>query len=380
MRNLARHIDLLLRSNDCVILPGFGGFIAQSVPAYYVEEEHLFYPPSRSISFNAAITMNDGLLAQSYMKSYQVDYARATYMIDVAIDNMRDILDEEGEVTLPYIGTIKQDIHQTLQFTSEQATLTSPKHFGLDAFLIKELSKLQQGDSAYAHHAKPLITKTEKTIDVHIRKEVLRQVLSTAAVMLLLLMVSLPIGHHKPTDIASLQLPKMTISQWQSEEPATEKDMTNDTVLATDTMATFVAENIIGTSTEEHAQQAFTEPIASPEATPVIENVVEQTIANTEATQQDTPSVSEPVAETPQVVPSKIYHIIVASLPSHRGAEETLNKYIEKGHTHVSLVERDDRVRISLMQFTDKDEANSYLKELRTQAGFENAWLLAVRN
>ena len=95
MKNLARHIELLLRNNDCVILPGFGGFIAHDVPAYYVSEEGLYYPPSRSISFNAAITMNDGLLVQSYMKSYQVDYARATYMVDVAVEQLTDMLDEE---------------------------------------------------------------------------------------------------------------------------------------------------------------------------------------------------------------------------------------------------------------------------------------------
>ena len=95
MKNLARHIELLLRNNDCVILPGFGGFIAHAVPAYYVSEEHLYYPPSRSISFNASLTMNDGLLVQSYMQSYQVDYAKATYMVDMALDKLLDTLDEE---------------------------------------------------------------------------------------------------------------------------------------------------------------------------------------------------------------------------------------------------------------------------------------------
>mgnify|MGYP003287733752 CR=1 FL=1 len=69
MKNLARHIELLLRDNDCVILPGFGGFIAHTVPAYYASEEHLYYPPTRNISFNASITMNDGLLAQPMMLS-----------------------------------------------------------------------------------------------------------------------------------------------------------------------------------------------------------------------------------------------------------------------------------------------------------------------
>lgn len=367
MRNLARHINLLLHNNECVILPGFGGFIAQSVPAYYVEEEHLFYPPSRSISFNAAITMNDGLLAQSYMKSYQVDYARATYMIDVAIENLRDILDEEGEVTLPRIGTFKQDIHHSLQFTPEQASLASPQYFGLSTFFMKELSMLQQS----SQQPKPLITKTKKTIDVHINKEKLRQVLSTAAVLLLLFMISLPTGNQKPTDVASLQLPKTGHLQQMFEAPAAVKvtDVTTDEttgtpVEATDEMTTEIFAEVADTIAALPTATAEVK-VETPDITP-IEEVASQ----------------EPIAVTPQatVASTKVYHIIVASLPNLRGAEETLNKYISKGHTGASLVERDNRVRISLIQFTDKDEANSYLAELRTQAGFESAWLLAVRN
>ena len=79
------------------------------------------------------------------------------------------------------------------------------------------------------------------------------------------------------------------------------------------------------------------------------------------------------------VVSEKTYHIIVASLPSRRGAEETMNQYTRMGYDNVTIVERDDRVRISLMQFADKNEANERLKALRQQEKFQNAWLLAVR-
>ena len=81
-----------------------------------------------------------------------------------------------------------------------------------------------------------------------------------------------------------------------------------------------------------------------------------------------------------EIKPEKTYHIIVASLPNHRGADETLAQYINQGYTEASLVERDDRVRISLVQFINKDEANEYLKTLRQNDKFQNAWLLAVRN
>ncbi|MQO83477.1 SPOR domain-containing protein, partial [Prevotella copri] len=35
MNRLERHIEILLLSNDCVIVPGFGGFMAHHVDARY---------------------------------------------------------------------------------------------------------------------------------------------------------------------------------------------------------------------------------------------------------------------------------------------------------------------------------------------------------
>ena len=365
MKNLARHIELLLHDNDCVILPGFGGFIAHDVPAYYVSEEGLYYPPSRSISFNATITMNDGLLAQSYMKSYQVDYARANYMIDVAIEQLTDTLDEEGTVTLPHIGTLTQDINQSLQFTPVQGGIASPSHFGLGSFIIRELRQIIATE---ANRKTESTTRTVKTFELHINKEALRRAMSVAAVFLLLLMVALPTGDHQPTDIASLQLTKIvSVPQIQPVTNSTE----------------FVVTTNEEPITAESEESTIADSIATPEA--VIEECPSAMVSvNPAAIVEPTPKVSEtPVTEsTPVAVTTseKSYHVIVASLPSRRGAQETLNKYIRMGYTEASLVERDNRVRVSLMQFADKDEANHQIDILRQQKAFKNAWMLAVRN
>lgn len=378
MRNLARHIDLLLRTNDCVILPGFGGFITHTVPAYYASEEHLYYPPTRNISFNASITMNDGLLAQSYMKSYQVDYARATYMIDVAIEELRDTLDEDGSVTLPRIGIIKQDIYQTIQFIPETAGISSPKHFGLGSFFMQELSQLQTM-SEKAKQPEKVITQTEKTFDLHISKHMLRQVMSTAAILLLLLMVSLPIGEKKPTDIASLQLIKAINTEVVQETPvAVTQETVETTCIASDTIALPSTALVEVPSITE---AAITKPEASNDSeTAVSEPLTTESEITDAANVTAAPEVHQQTEPAPQVVSTRSYHIIVASLPSHRGADEIVSKYIAQGYTDVSLVERDGRIRISLTQFTNKDEANSYLSTLRTNEAFANAWLLAVSN
>ncbi len=373
MKKLAQHIELLLRDNDCVILPGFGGFIAHDVPAYYVSEEGLYYPPSRSISFNAAIKMNDGLLAQSYMKSYQVDYARANYMIDVTIEQLTDTLDEAGSVTLPHIGTITQDIHQSLQFIPDAAGVASPIHFGLGSFIIKELSQLYRAKET-THKSEAIITHTAKIISLHLNKEVLHRVMSTAAILLLLLMIALPTGNYRPTDIASLHLTEI-IAAPQIQLPETTPTAT-------------IIDAIIENTDAEQRDAIF--PIAketTPTAATKTENAVttDKDVITESAIETDKPIVETPTTEVPQSIavdikPGKTYHIIVASLPNHRGADETLAQYINQGYTEASLVERDDRVRISLVQFINKDEASEYLKTLRQNDKFQNAWLLAVRN
>ena len=372
MKNLARHIELLLRDNDCVILPGFGGFIAHDVPAYYMSEEGLYYPPTRSISFNAAITMNDGLLTQSYMKSYQVDYARASYMVDMAIEQLLDTLDEEGMAVLPRIGVLKQNINQALQFTPDEAGVDSPLHFGLGAFGIKELSKLIMAEKSLRSEANT--NHNTKTISLHIRKDVLHHVMSTAAVLLLLLMVALPTGDHRPTDVASLRLTEfMSAPQAQPLTATTSIDTTCFIVEQPIAEATLMVQSEATAILPQESAGDKMEQAETPQATDEFIVTQEQTITT------ETPVAN--LTPTPVIVVSeKTYHIIVASLPSHRGAEETLNQYARMGYDNISLIERDNRVRVSLMQFTDKNEANEQLKELRQNEKFQNAWLLAVRN
>ena len=389
MKNLARHIELLLRDNDCVILPDLGGFIACDTPAYYVSEEGTYYPPSRSVSFNAAIKMNDGLLAQSYMKSYQVDYARANYMIEVATEELLDTLDEEGMVTLSGLGTLRQDVYQTLHFTPEESGIDAPVHFGLGSLLIRTIDQLTH-PTEEIRKPKVRTKRAKRAIHLRIEKETLRHMVSTAAVFLLLLMMALPTGTHQTTDIASLRLTDMIVSPLTSNTETTNVSpevMTTKTIEPEATIASEESESIATTDedtptceTSEAEETSHSEAIAPQNQ----ESMNAEKSADNEAivTEHTTPTTENTPAPIPVTIAAsnKTYHIIVASLPSHRGADETLEQFAAKGYTNATIVERDDRVRISLAQFADKDEANEYLKELRQQEDFQNAWLLAVRN
>ena len=57
MIEMDRHIEILLLNNDCVIVPGYGGFMAHHVDARRDETDGSILPPMRTIGFNQKLTL-----------------------------------------------------------------------------------------------------------------------------------------------------------------------------------------------------------------------------------------------------------------------------------------------------------------------------------
>ena len=62
---LDQHIRKLLQRCDCVLVPDFGGFVANNYGASIDSATHVFLPPRKAISFNVHLIRNDGLLVAS---------------------------------------------------------------------------------------------------------------------------------------------------------------------------------------------------------------------------------------------------------------------------------------------------------------------------
>ena len=111
MIELAQHIETLLLENDCVIVPGFGGFVAHYSPATRVKEENIFLPPTRTIGFNPQLKLNDGVLVQSYMSAYDTSFADASRIVEKEVNEFIGLLHEEGKAHLDNIGEIQSNIY-----------------------------------------------------------------------------------------------------------------------------------------------------------------------------------------------------------------------------------------------------------------------------
>lgn len=141
VNNIERHIAKLLLSNDCVIVPGFGGFMAHHIEAYYDEENRLFYPPQRTLGFNQQLTMNDSLLAQSIVEECDMSYPEAINAIEEKVAEMKQTLETNGRLTFNGLGTIGIGENGKYDFTPCKTGILTPTLFALDSFEIKSLKE-----------------------------------------------------------------------------------------------------------------------------------------------------------------------------------------------------------------------------------------------
>lgn len=101
---LSNHIAHLLKSHNCVIVPKFGGFIANHESAYVNKAASIIFPPRKQILFNGNLTQNDGLLANEIVNQHGFDYSKALNIIDNCVDDWRRSLANGARIELNEIG------------------------------------------------------------------------------------------------------------------------------------------------------------------------------------------------------------------------------------------------------------------------------------
>ena len=133
MDQFSKHIVSLLYTNDCVILPGLGGFVKQRKSAYYDESGGMFVPPCDVIGFNSQLKLNDGLLIQSYMKTEAITFESAKLLVEKRIAEIVQSLESTRSCTLGGIGTLFIE-NSSVNFKSLAFNNFSLEYYGLGKF------------------------------------------------------------------------------------------------------------------------------------------------------------------------------------------------------------------------------------------------------
>lgn len=360
MIELAQHIETLLLENDCVIVPGFGGFVAHYSPATRVKEENIFLPPTRTIGFNPQLKLNDGLLVQSYMSAYDTSFADASRIVEKEVNEFIGLLHEEGKAHLDNIGEIHYNIYGNYEFVPYDYKITTPSLYGLDSFEIHELSALQQKE-------KVLIPtypeKEKKTFEISINRAYLRNAAAMIAAIVLFFAFSTPVENTdvQKNNYAQL-LPSELFEQIEKQSVAiTPVYVKNDAAQQAKKFSASSASTKTSSAKKHTTDKAKTsKPIAVREV-----KVVKQETAAPAPAVKSQESANHP------------FHIIVAGGISLKDAEAIATQLKSKGFADAKALNTDDKVRLSISSFNNRDEATKQLLELRKNETYKNAWLLA---
>jgi cell division septation protein DedD len=131
----------LLYSNDCVVLPGLGGFIAKYKGASLNSSLHTIYPPQKTIGFNPQIKENDGLLVSALCALNNCSYADGKIELESWVKEQSNTLLRGEKISWKGIGILFQDRLGKIQFIPDSKGNFSLESFGLEKIILVPIER-----------------------------------------------------------------------------------------------------------------------------------------------------------------------------------------------------------------------------------------------
>ena len=371
MIELGRHIEILLLSNDCVIVPDLGGFMAHHIEAHYDEEEQVFLPPQRTLGFNPQLKLNDSLLAQSYIEAYDISYPEALRRIEEEVSELKQSLSNEGYYELNGLGTLKVNEYEKLEFEPCEAGILTPELYGLSSFEIPTLADRKRVSEAavatipvFTEMAKanePLdeeedlnSTDVEETEEeehaITIKMSWVRNTVAIAAALLAFFLMTPNVGNNNQNGISMSQMNLPIISK--------DAGLKNVEKLNSQEVKEMQMKHEEPTAQETAAEPKVEEPKA-------------------EESQAEEPKTEESKVE--EVKPQTTYYIVLASQVSQHNAELFVKKLQDKGFNDARVYLYNNTRRVICGQFSTEAEAYRELQKVHRNQELADAWVYKVR-
>lgn len=137
--DITAFIRELLLNHDCVIVPGFGGFIGNYTPARIDKGTSTFYPPVKQISFNRNLNNNDGLLIGRISEHAKINYGDSRTLVEEFVSSLKRKLEKGEKVVFEKIGTFSTNHEGTIQFEPDTTVNYHLYSWGLEPFTFSPL-------------------------------------------------------------------------------------------------------------------------------------------------------------------------------------------------------------------------------------------------
>ena len=352
---LDRHIEILLLDNDCVIVPGLGGFTAGHVDAKYDDTDGIFLPPLRTLGFNPRLCVNDSLLVQSYTEAYDISYPEACTRIDSEVEELKQHINNTGSFTLNNIGTLYLNDNNAIAFTPCESGILTPSLYSLSSFEMKPLSAaaVKQSDkspvlSATSHVVpfvapEPVVQESQELSSadktIQIKLSVLRNVAAAIIAVIIFFALALPVENSNAY-ISTSSVGGFTEMMTSANHPSTRQS------------------------------QAQLEQ-ASP-----VQNNIEAPAADAQTSLEKT---AEKASKQTSVKAENYYCIVLASRVSHANAQAYVEQLHAAGHAEAAVLsEKGKSAKVVYGQYTSAADAQHRLAAMHGEKEFKEAWVYHV--
>ena len=341
MIELDRHIEILLLSNDCVIVPGLGGFMTHHVDARYDADDQRFLPPLRTLGFNPQLTMNDSLLVQSYIEAYDISYPEALRRIESEVEELKQHIDAAGSYELNDIGELALNEEGKYLFTPCEAGILTPDLYGLSGFEMKPIAtalpvveekKEEEVEETPAAVLGGMTTDEDDDDEraLVIKMSWIRNTVAIAAAVLAFFLMTTPVSNSDSTQMNMGNLNNPLLVQ-KPHKPAVKPD----TALKLNPDTT---------------------------AAKVVAEVKKDTVAAQPEKKQTG------------------YCLVLASQVSMKNAKAFVEELHKRGFTEAEILVSKNMTRVVYGHFDTMNAAYNRLNRVRDNKGFEEAWVLKLKD
>lgn len=348
MENINLHLEYLLQKHDCVILPGIGAFIVCKQPAEVDCINGTINPPCRYISFNAAISHDDGILANSISRRRKIKFEDAREIIDSFVSTMKKTLLSYGTVQIGKIGSLSLGSEGKLNFVPRLSSEQLMVEMGHEKLIlnqhcsaVKNISGLSGGHTVSLSHETYL--NREKYYYIRINKTFAHAAASVLIVLTIALSLVIPTFNEfkKPVEASVFPVERFIFHNTDI-QPTLEVSPTLDNNYDETQGNTVIPE------VEKEFSASYT--------------------GSDDVESDDSPTIS---ADFPR------YHLIVATFHTEK---EAMRYVALSTSSSLSIINSGRIWRVSALASTDKERIREQLNIPSTLENYPGAWIWEERS
>ena len=423
MLRIVSHIEQLLLTHNCVVIPQVGGLVFQYESTPLSADTTQFVPTRRVVVLDPTYQDDDQLLLHTYEAAYGLNekYARRMLLTDIGL--LRSTLQKRGEVLIGINGRLIRHSNGQISFQSKVNETFDLEAYGLPTFQFEKLPVAEEKTEeipvskpsrfSFFHKKQKLSTTpivVDKPVDNVVEKpapikeesdteevvttiplgwKILQTAAVSAAAVAFFLLISTPVEDVKTSAFQASMLPT---EQMLSSKPAPVS--IQEPVVKMQETAPKEVQPVV-----EEVQESSR--VATPEVTqPKVDKAVTETkredkstsekkqTANETAAKKQTakatvakkqPAQSSQETKLAAVRSGKKYYVIIGSFPNEAQANQFIKQVDKQKYAQVGKVMRGYKYRVYAAQYSERAAAEKYLDQVRKDKRYQDAWLFISR-